>query len=133
MKYYHLKKNPIQMKNKVLLKWFFNLTIYENIQKLEVRNLISTMIWFIPAIILPLNSPLLKLTLTGFSVPYSYMYRKYINHIPPPLPSLFTLPLPLTLSPQHDLFYIHVLYCSSDCSLFSRALSWYFTYKYIVF
>jgi hypothetical protein len=33
---------------------------------------------------------LLKMTLTGFSVPYSYMYRKYLNYIHPPyIPSLF--------------------------------------------
>jgi hypothetical protein len=30
---------------------------------------------------------LLKVTLAGFSVPYSYMYRKYLNHSHPPLSS----------------------------------------------
>jgi hypothetical protein len=50
-------------------------------------------------------------TSTGFNVPYSYLYRKYINHIHPPLPCSFTLPLPLELFPSHDLFYIIVLQC----------------------
>jgi hypothetical protein len=37
-------------------------------------------------------TPFLTMTLTGFDVPYSYMYRKYLNHIQHPLPSLFTFP-----------------------------------------
>jgi hypothetical protein len=39
-------------------------------------------------------NPLLKMTLMGFSVPCSYMCRKYLNHIHPPLSSWFTLPPP---------------------------------------
>jgi hypothetical protein len=35
--------------------------------------------------------PLLKMTSTGFNVPYSFIHRKYINHVNPPLPSSFPL------------------------------------------
>jgi hypothetical protein len=43
----------------------------------------------------PLSSsfplPLQKMTSTGFRVPRTYMYRKYLNHIHPSLPSSFSL------------------------------------------
>jgi hypothetical protein len=43
--------------------------------------------------------PLLMVASTNFSIPYSYLYRKYINHIHPlyflPLPSIFHCALPL--------------------------------------
>jgi hypothetical protein len=48
---------------------------------------------------------LLKMASSGFDVSYSYMCQKYINHIHPPLPSSFTLLLPLVPFPYHDLFY----------------------------
>jgi hypothetical protein len=41
---------------------------------------------------------ILFLTSTGFSVPYSYMYREYTNHIHPPLPFSFTLTFPVVPS-----------------------------------
>jgi hypothetical protein len=62
------------------------------------------------------HTPLLKMTLTGFNVPYSYMYRKHFNHIYPLLPSPFAFLLSLFLSPSHDLLYIPILYCLSVCS-----------------
>jgi hypothetical protein len=68
------------------------------------------------------------MTLTGFKVPYSYMYRKYINYIHSPFPSLFTLLLLLVTSLYHGLFYIPVLHCLSVCFL-----HWYFTCKHIAF
>jgi hypothetical protein len=42
-----------------------------------------------------LSSPtyFLKMTLTGFNTPYSYLYRKHLNHTHPPLHFSFTLPL----------------------------------------
>jgi hypothetical protein len=36
-----------------------------------------------------------EMTSTGFNVPYSYMYRKYIDHIHPSLSSLPSSTLPL--------------------------------------
>jgi hypothetical protein len=42
---------------------------------------------------------LLKMTSTGFNVSYSYVYRKFLNHILPPLPSSFTFPLLVVPSP----------------------------------
>jgi hypothetical protein len=97
-------------------------------------------VWFITSIILPfLPSPFLKWhqQISNIRVyvficmnmyPYSYMCRKYINHIIHcPLPSSFTLTLPLAHSPYNHLFYIPVLDCFCVCSLFSEVLSWYFT------
>jgi hypothetical protein len=55
-------------------------------------------------LVLPLHyspsSPasLLKMTSVGFSIPYSCMYRRYLNHNQPPLPSSIILPLPLVPS-----------------------------------
>jgi hypothetical protein len=72
------------------------------------------------------------MALTGFNVLFSYMYRKYISHIHPPLPSLFTSSLLLESSLKHDLFYIPVLCCLRVYSLFSGVLPWYFIWKYIV-
>jgi hypothetical protein len=40
--------------------------------------------------------PLLKMTLTDFSIPYSYIYRKHINHIYFPLPFPPAIIFPLT-------------------------------------
>jgi hypothetical protein len=63
-----------------------------------------------PSLVHPLHyslsspTPLLKMTSTGFNVPYSYMYRKYLNHIHRPLLSSFTFPLLLLPSPCHNLF-----------------------------
>jgi hypothetical protein len=44
-------------------------------------------------------SPLLKMILTGFNVLSSNEYIKYIDHIHYPLPSPFSLPLPVVPSP----------------------------------
>jgi hypothetical protein len=54
-----------------------------------------------PSLVHPLHcssssSPLLKMTLAGFNVPYSHMCRKQVNHIHPSLPSSFTLPSDLS-------------------------------------
>jgi hypothetical protein len=57
------------------------------------------------------------MTSTGFNVPYTYIYRKYIDHIHPPLLSSFTLPLLLIPSPYQGLFYIFVLPWLSVCSV----------------
>jgi hypothetical protein len=54
---------------------------------------------FYPGLVHPLyyttfyHIPLLKIISTGFHVPYSHMYRKFINHIHFPLGSSFTHPL----------------------------------------
>jgi hypothetical protein len=65
---------------------------------------------FPPLFSLFLYSPLLKMTLTGFSVPCPYMYRKYINIIHPPLHPSFTLPScyysPLNMTCFTFLFFI---------------------------
>jgi hypothetical protein len=47
-------------------------------------------------------TPLLKMTVMGFNVPYAYMYRKYPSHVHHLLPSSFILPssyyLPLNMT-----------------------------------
>jgi hypothetical protein len=87
-----------------------------------------------PGLVHPLHyspsSP--TLTLTGFNVPYSYMNKKYLNHIQPPLPSSITSPPPLMPSLSHDLCYTPVLQCVNVSSLLSGLLPWYFTCKYVV-
>jgi hypothetical protein len=62
---------------------------------------------------------LLEMTLTGFSVPYSYVYRKNLNHVHPPLSSSFILLLPRLLSLSHDLFHIpiFIVLVSIPCSV----------------
>jgi hypothetical protein len=45
------------------------------------------------------STPLLEMISAGFSVAYSYMNRKYLNHFHPPLSSSFTLPLLLLSTP----------------------------------
>jgi hypothetical protein len=73
---------------------------------------------------------LLKITSAGFSVPYSYMCRKYINNIHLlyflHLPSLFHLCPPLSMT------CFTSLSCSVKCLLFNGVLPWYFSYKYSV-
>jgi hypothetical protein len=65
----------------------------------------------------PCSSFLLQWLMTGFDFPYSYMCRKYINHIYPPLLSSFTLFLLLVHSLQHNLIYIFALHeLSGHCS-----------------
>jgi hypothetical protein len=65
--------------------------------------------------------PLLQMTLTGFNVQYSYVCRKYLNHIHPLLPSSFIFPLPLIPSLNkagQNLLYIPVFHClSAHCSM----------------
>jgi hypothetical protein len=79
-------------------------------------------------------TPPLKTSSTGFNDSYSYMYRKYINHVHPPLPSSLTLPHSPGLLLSWPVLHYITVHCSVftvQCSLFS--LPWYFTYKYIVF
>jgi hypothetical protein len=77
------------------------------------------------------------MTLTGFNVPYSYIYKKYLKHIHPCLSSSFTslstLPILQLPSPLYDLFCVPVLHCLSVCSLFSGILLWYFTINKLYF
>jgi hypothetical protein len=47
--------------------------------------------------LLPL--PFLEMTLTGFNVLYSYMYRKYLNHIHPYFTLFIYLPSPTSILP----------------------------------
>jgi hypothetical protein len=63
--------------------------------------------------------------LTEFNVPYSYICRKHINPIHPPLLSSFTVSLLLVPSPYHDLFYISVLHYLSVHSSVGFALIFY--------
>jgi hypothetical protein len=113
-------KNCISIVIQGISLWLFFINIY------------CTLVWFIPSIILPFPTALLEMTVTGFSVPYSYMYRKYVNHVHPPSLSSFALPLLLILSSYHDLFqclfigqwgFALVFYLWIYCTLISLILS----------
>jgi hypothetical protein len=60
---------------------------------------------------------------TGLKIPYSYLYRKYINHITF-LTSFFTLPFHLVASPQHDLFFIMLFEFVMACIPHMRENMW---------
>jgi hypothetical protein len=87
----------------------------------------------VPQVVLspPLISPFPEsheMTLTGFSVPYSYMYRKCLNHIHPPLTSPFCCCLHLSMTYFTLLSFIVLV--SIHCSVgFCLGI---FTCKYIV-
>jgi hypothetical protein len=68
------------------------------------------------------STPFLKMTSTGFNVPYLYVHRKYTNHIHPSLPSSFILSLLLLYSLYQDLLYIPALHCLSVFSLLEFCL-----------
>jgi hypothetical protein len=62
-------------------------------------------------------TPSLKMNLTGFSIPYSYMSKKYFNHIHPSLPSSFN-PLSYnypSLNMAHFTFLSFIILVSIHC------------------
>jgi hypothetical protein len=62
---------------------------------------------FIPTIILPHPlAPRLKIISTGFMVPFSYDYIKYIDHIHPPLTSIYPHPLTSTCFTSRRFFVL---------------------------
>lgn len=63
---------------------------------------------FLPSFFLVPAPILLRSTSTDFTSLFSYMYTKCLQHIPPPLSSLATLPLPMIPTPGQNLFYLPV-------------------------
>jgi hypothetical protein len=71
------------------------------------------------------------MTSTGLNVPYSYMFRKYIDYIHPPLPSSFIFPsstLPLTWPVYIPVLIVLVsVHCSVEFCLGILPVNiWYF-------
>jgi hypothetical protein len=72
-----------------LLKHFFSIWLLYR----GFHCYISIYTYIVPSLVHSLHyspsspTPFLKMTLTGFSVPYSYMHGKFLNHIHPHLPS----------------------------------------------
>jgi hypothetical protein len=61
----------------------------------------------------------------GFNVLHPYMYRKNINHIHPPLPSSFSLSLPLLPSPENEQLTIQSYIVLEFLGQWGFALSFY--------
>jgi hypothetical protein len=78
------------------------------------------------------HNPLLKITLTGFSVSYSYRYRKNLSHIYPSVTSSIILPLLLVPPLNMTCFTFLIFIVLVSVPLFSEFLPGYFTCKCIV-
>jgi hypothetical protein len=90
----------------------------------------STLIKFTPSIILPYPLPPLRIILTGFILPFSYRYAKYVDHIHL-LHPLFNPPS----SGAHlrwDLFDLPVLQFLNVYLLFKGVSPWYFSQECII-
>jgi hypothetical protein len=102
---------------------------------------ISIYTYIVPGLFHPLHyspsspPPVLKLTSTGFNVPYSHVW-KYFNHIHPCLPSSFSLPVPLLPPLNMTCFtflpFIVLVFSGVFVLVFYLQIFCYFTCKYIV-
>jgi hypothetical protein len=88
-----------------------------------------TLGWLIPSIILSSLTPLLQMTSTGVIVPYSYMYRKYLNHIHLLYPLCFPSPSPSISLLSTWPVYTPLLLWFSVFSLFNGVLPWQKTFN----